>query len=71
MTGRTRGLCILILATGAASAVLATVFQEPPVFRSTAELVRVPAVVFDSDGGPVMDLTAADFKITLKRVCPV
>lgn len=54
------GAVVLALATS----VLGTGLQEPPVFRTTAELVVVPAVVFSSDGGPVTDLTVDDFKIT-------
>lgn len=38
--------------------------QEPPlVFRAAADLVLVQAVVFESGGGPVVDLGADDFTI--------
>lgn len=54
----------LAAAAGSGSAVLAIGAQESPIFRTTADLVRVPAVVFSSDGRPVMDLAVEDFKIT-------
>lgn len=38
--------------------------QDPVVFRSTVELVRLQAMVFASDGGPVMDLSRNDFTVT-------
>lgn len=45
------------------SVVAAASAQDPVVFRTTAELVRLRAVVFASDGGPVMDLSREDFTV--------
>jgi VWFA-related protein len=39
--------------------------QEPPVFRTSSDLVTIDAVVTDADGQPVTDLTAADFEVTV------
>lgn len=38
--------------------------QQPPVFRSGAEIVAVDAVVHDKSGHPVLDLKPEDFTIT-------
>ena len=37
--------------------------QQSPTFRAAANLVAVEASVFDKNGKPVTDLTAADFQI--------
>jgi VWFA-related protein len=37
--------------------------QQPPVFRSSTNLVRVDVSVIDKDGKPVRSLTADDFEI--------
>jgi VWFA-related protein len=37
----------------------------PPAFRTSADLVTIDAVVTDSDGRHVTDLTAADFEVTV------
>src|SRR5829696_6942841 len=36
---------------------------QPPVFRGGTNLVQVDAIVTDSDGRPLTDLTAADFEV--------
>jgi len=37
--------------------------QEPPVFRTGVNFVRVDVIVTDREGNPVMDLTAEDFQV--------
>jgi VWFA-related protein len=37
--------------------------QQPPVFRAGTNLVQVDAIVADSNGQPMVDLTAADFDL--------
>ena len=37
--------------------------QQPPIFRTGTELVRVDATVFDKKGLPVTDLTENDFEV--------
>ncbi len=37
--------------------------QEPPVFRTGVNFVRVDVIVTDRDGNPVMDLTREDFQV--------
>ena len=37
--------------------------QQPPVFRTGAEIVRVDATVFDKNGKPVTDLSETDFEV--------
>jgi len=37
--------------------------QQPPVFRTGAEIVRVDATVFDKNGKPVTDLSEHDFEV--------
>lgn len=38
--------------------------QEPPVFRSDIDVVRLDVTVIDKDRRPVRDLTASDFMVT-------
>jgi VWFA-related protein len=67
MRSRLSLLALLLLATVALPA------QQPapdrpeaaPVFRASADLVTVDAVVTDGDGRHVTDLTAADFEVTV------
>lgn len=49
--------CIFVFYTPSARA------QETPVFKSTADLVLVQAVVFAGAGGPVINLEKEDFRI--------
>src|SRR5262245_28949290 len=37
--------------------------QQPPIFRTGTEVVRVDATVFDKNGKPVTDLSEADFEV--------
>src|SRR4051794_29773329 len=37
---------------------------QPPVFRGGTTLVQVDAIVSDSNGRPIIDLTADDFEVT-------
>src|SRR5215203_3080579 len=37
--------------------------QQPPVFRSGAEMVRVDVTVLDSHGHPARDLRVEDFEV--------
>ena len=39
--------------------------QDAPVFRTSADLVTIDAVVTDSDGQPVTNLTPDDFEVTV------
>jgi VWFA-related protein len=39
------------------------IWQQPPIFRSTADVVRVEASVLDKDRRPVRGLTADDFTV--------
>lgn len=55
---------VLAIATGYVVIPALSLFaQEPPVYRSTADLVVVQAVAFSSGGGPVVDLDKDDFRI--------
>src|SRR5258708_12997465 len=37
--------------------------QQPPVFRTGINFVRVDVIISDKAGNPVSDLTAADFEV--------
>lgn len=60
MVGYLRWLCFAGLF---ASALAQTGNQEQPILRMTVNLVQVDAVVTDSGGRQVSDLTANDFEI--------
>src|SRR5919107_5893450 len=66
-------LCPLVLLTVVVW-IAPTPAQEPsapatqstaPIFRTSADLVTIDAVVTDGDGGHVTDLTPADFEVTV------
>ena len=61
---RRRCLCVLALSLGllASFGVRANQDQQP-VFRTSATMVTVDAVVVDKDGRHVLDLTASDFEV--------
>jgi hypothetical protein len=61
---RRRCFCVLALALGLlASGGLRANQDQQPVFRTSATMVTVDAVVMDKDGHHVVDLTASDFEI--------
>src|SRR5436190_17740528 len=56
-----RTITVILLLTVAAAA------QQPqaPIFRAKVEVLTVKTSVLDRDGKPIIDLTPADFTVTL------
>ena len=59
------GLVAVVLMSASSAWLLAQqeIPQPPPIFRSTADIVRVEASVLDKDRRPVRGLQAEDFRV--------